>query len=210
MLDGNLQEWEEYEARLSDDSRETFATEVAQETLPGKSFEVDPCASIRSAMAPEHANLSAGAVTLLLGHMPAAFALHQYLNSTEMRQTTLASLLGKAALRSVRVNGSDISIPAYLRLVSHLCSEVAEQSESQGERPAGNADEAPYTFEIPLSRREFRVDHLPRGLQAKFANEDSPAWREAVAEAMHSTRRSWPISSSSCNTGGASNAGSAS
>jgi hypothetical protein len=81
-------------------------------------------------MSPEHASLAPNEVTLVLGHMPATLVLHQFLNAPEMRQATLASLLGKAARRSVRVNGSDIPIPTYLRLVSHLCREVAEQGET--------------------------------------------------------------------------------
>jgi hypothetical protein len=95
------------------------------------SLEVDPYAAIRPAMAQEHANLSANEITLVLGRMPATVVLHQLVNSPQMRQATLASFLGKAARRSVRVNGSDISIPAYLRLISRLSGEVAEQSEAE-------------------------------------------------------------------------------
>ena len=95
------------------------------------SFETDPYAAIRPAMAPEHANLSADEITLVLGRMPATVVLHQMVNSPQMRQATLASFLGKAARRSVRVNGRDISIPTYLRLISRLSGEVAEQSEAE-------------------------------------------------------------------------------
>jgi V8-like Glu-specific endopeptidase len=94
--------------------------------------ELDPYASIRSAMSVEHAGLPANEVTLILGRMPATLVLHQLLHSPEMRRAALASLLGKAARRSVRFNGSDVSIAAYLRMVSRLCREVAEQTEASG------------------------------------------------------------------------------
>lgn len=110
-------------------------TDVQKET---PAFEFDPYASIRSALSPEHADLTADEVTLVLGSTPANVALHQLLNSPEMRQAALASLLGNAARQSVRVGGSDVSIPVYLRMASRLCREVAEQSEaSVGGRDAG-------------------------------------------------------------------------
>ena len=92
--------------------------------------ELDPYASIRPAMSAEHAGLPANEVTLILGRMPATLVLHQLLHSPQMRRATLASLLGKAARRSVRFNGSDVSTAAYLRMVSRLCREVAEQTEA--------------------------------------------------------------------------------
>ena len=100
-----------------------------QESPVAESFEVDPYAAIRPALAPEHAGLPAEEVTLTLGHLPASLVLHQLLTSPQMRQAIVASILGSGARRSVRVNGADVSIPAYLRMVSRLCGEVAEQSE---------------------------------------------------------------------------------
>jgi hypothetical protein len=119
------------EALLGTESQESMVNEAEGKARREDSFGFDPYASIRSAMSSQHANLPANEVTMVLGRLPAALVLHQLLNSPEMQQATLASLLGKAARRSVRVNGSDISIPAYLRLVSRLCGEVAGQSEEE-------------------------------------------------------------------------------
>jgi lysozyme len=102
----------------------------SQESLVAESSEVDPYAAIRPALSREHANLPAEEVTLRLGHLPASLVLHQLLNSPQMRQATVASILGRGARRSVRLNGLDVSIPVYLRMVSRLCGEVAEQSET--------------------------------------------------------------------------------
>jgi hypothetical protein len=94
---------------------------------------IDPYATIRPALAPEHANLESQELTSILGHMPATLVLHQMVHSPQMRQATLAGFLGNAGRRSVRHNGVEISIPAYLRIISRLSREVAEQSESTGE-----------------------------------------------------------------------------
>lgn len=93
--------------------------------------EIDPYSSIRSAMAPEHANLSANELTVILGGKPAALVLHQLVHSPQMRHATLANLLGRAARRSVHFHGRDLPIPAYFRLVSRLCREVAEHAETE-------------------------------------------------------------------------------
>ncbi len=93
-------------------------------------FELDPYAALRPALSPEHANLSSNEITLLLGPLPATLVLHQLVNSRELQKAALASLLGHSGRRSVQVNGQDISIPAYLRLVSRLCREVADQTEA--------------------------------------------------------------------------------
>jgi Mannosyl-glycoprotein endo-beta-N-acetylglucosaminidase len=116
------------------------------------SFDQDPYADIRSAMDPEHANLGANEITLVFGRMPATLVLHQLVNSPEMRQATLASLLGKRARRSVRFHGSDISIPAYLRMVSRLCREVAEQSEAESEQSSALGETT------PMSEYQLAVD----------------------------------------------------
>jgi GH25 family lysozyme M1 (1,4-beta-N-acetylmuramidase) len=110
----------------------TEALEQTAELTPwrGDSFEVDPYAAIRPALAEEHASLPAEELTLVLGHVPASLVLHQLLQSPQMRHATLASILGRGARRTVRVNGADVSIPSYLRMVSRLCGEVAEQNEA--------------------------------------------------------------------------------
>jgi GH25 family lysozyme M1 (1,4-beta-N-acetylmuramidase) len=120
----------EAEAFYNADRPESLVDEGDGRGWRGESFEFDPYAAIRPAMSPEHANLPADEVTLILGHLPASVVLHQLLNSPEMQQATVASILGSGARRSVKLNGSDVSIPAYLRMVSRLCGEVAEQTET--------------------------------------------------------------------------------
>jgi hypothetical protein len=94
--------------------------------------------------------------------------LHQFLNSPQMRQAAVASLLGKSARRSVDVHGVEVPIPAYLRVVSRLCSEAAEQAEAEEQRTArGNSKQIRYgtatdteTFEYfggALEQGEFQV-----------------------------------------------------
>jgi hypothetical protein len=145
MMETEAEEYEtatetpEFETQVSP---ETFTTKFGHEQERGldeasegsfgeAELEFDPYASIRPAMAPEHANLSANELTVVLGRRPATLVLHQLVNSPQMRQATLASLLGRSARRSVRVNGLDLPIPAYLRLVSRLCREVAEHNEAE-------------------------------------------------------------------------------
>jgi hypothetical protein len=103
-------------------------------------------------MDPEHANLGANEITLVFGRMPATLVLHQLVHSPEMRQATLASLLGKRARRSVRFHGSDISIPAYLPIVSRLCREVAEHSEAESEQNSVLGET------MPMSEYQLAVD----------------------------------------------------
>lgn len=94
-----------------------------------ESFEADPYAPIRSAMSSEYAHLSAEEVSLTLGGTPARVVLHQLLSSPAAKQVALAALLGRIARRSVRIDGTDISIPGYLRIMSRLCTEVAQEYE---------------------------------------------------------------------------------
>jgi phosphatidylserine/phosphatidylglycerophosphate/cardiolipin synthase-like enzyme len=188
-----------------------FEMEMETEGLSGTDeLSLDPFGPIRSAMAPEFAGLPSNEVTLTLGRMPAAIVLHQVVNSPATRQATLAGVRGDAGRRSVRVHGSDIAIPAYLRIVSRLCEEVAEKSEAErdtgsmrAERTSGfgetRGDQA-WSFEnelsgssemeqglaIPQEESEFRLDRLPAGAKARFAKTDSAAWREAVDQAIAS------------------------
>ncbi len=176
------------------ESHESWADQAPGKARRADSFAFDPYAAIRPALSREHANLSASEITVVLGGMPAAVALQQVLNSPAIRQASLATLLGKAARRSVRVNGSDVSIPAYLRLVAQLCREAAERHEAEGEDLRtigrvglgfpGNEAEVPDHFAGPLEESEFRVDHLPPRAQAQFSKTDSAAWRDAVAAAI--------------------------
>jgi hypothetical protein len=107
------------------------ASEALSETEA--EYLIDPYAPIRPAMAPEHASLSANELTVILGGRPAALVLHQLVHSPQMRMATLAGLLGRGARRSVPFQGRNISIPAYLRLVSRLCQEAAEHAEAGSE-----------------------------------------------------------------------------
>ena len=68
-------------------------------------------------MSPEHSSLATNDVALIDGSISTTLVLHELLNSPEMRQAMVASLLGKATRRPVRLNGSDISTPAYLPLL---------------------------------------------------------------------------------------------
>ena len=176
------------------------------------SLDFDPYASIRSALSPEHANLDAGEISSVLGHVPAALALQELLDSPEMRQATFASLLGKAARRSVRVNGLEISIPVFLRAVSRLSREAAEQSEVQSPdeteragdptlsstrslafelgQPGDTESQSFETFEIPHQEGEFRIDHLSKTVREQFSKTNSAAWRDAVTKAIASGTKS--------------------
>jgi hypothetical protein len=92
-------------------------------------YEVDPYADIRHALLSEHASLPADELTFILGRRPTLVALHRILASPEPRLASLAVLLGKAGKRSVHLSGTDVPLPAYLRLLSKLCREAAEEAE---------------------------------------------------------------------------------
>jgi hypothetical protein len=181
--------------------QESLVDEVSGKSWRADSLDFDPYASIRSAMSPEHASAAPNEVTLILGRMPATFVLHQFLNSAEMRKATLASLLGKAARRSVRVNASGIPIPTYLRLVSHLCREVAEQGEREfkddtagGESPLrqqfivgegtntlNSVDPVPLIeHDRPCLPHLISTDNLPSPVQQKLN-----AFRDSMVPSYH-------------------------
>lgn len=60
-----------------------------------------------------------------------ALALHYFLKSPEVRQAMLSALQGTARQSSVRLHGVNVPVPTYLKMISHLCREVAEQFESE-------------------------------------------------------------------------------
>jgi hypothetical protein len=110
----------------------------AREAPLAESLELDPYAGIRPALSPEIAHLTADEFTSTFGRTPAVVALHWLLASSELQHAALAALLGRAGARSVRVNRSHMPIARYLRLVSRLCRETAEQTEQGfGEVPTG-------------------------------------------------------------------------
>lgn len=92
-------------------------------------YEVDPYADIRHALRPEHAELPARELAILIGRQPSLVTLHRMLSSSGPAEASLAVLLGRAGRRRVRLNGSDVPVSAYLRALSHLCREAAEESE---------------------------------------------------------------------------------
>jgi hypothetical protein len=139
---------DEWEALEELEGEAAYAPEREGLTESAESFEVDPYSAIRPALSPEHAKLPANEITLVLGHMPASLVLHQLLGSPAMRQATVASILGSGARRSVRVNGVDVSIPAYLRVISRLCREAAGEGETAlASEIAGEAGETEPKFE---------------------------------------------------------------
>jgi phosphatidylserine/phosphatidylglycerophosphate/cardiolipin synthase-like enzyme/LAS superfamily LD-carboxypeptidase LdcB len=213
-LEASSPEFEAQEQSESLSEVDCHGRTVAQENISAAhSLELDPYANIRSGMAPEHAGLEANELTVILGGRPAIVALHQMVGSPEMRQATLASLLGKSARKTVRHSGADVSIPAYLRLVSHLCRQAAEQSEtesrdetvlsedhshaseswlnssaetSESERSCDSEYEGPQTFELPQQDEEFRTDRFPQKLRDLFSKTDSAAWRPMLTQAITS------------------------
>jgi V8-like Glu-specific endopeptidase len=108
-----------------------FETTELEQTAPPSSGSYESHFPDGEALTPEQERLDENEVRVVLGRTPNALVLHQFLNSYEMRQAALASLLGNAARRTVRVHGVNIPIPAYLRVVARVCREVAEQSESE-------------------------------------------------------------------------------
>jgi hypothetical protein len=81
--------------------------------------------------AAELANLTADEIATIFGRKSSLVALHWLLASNELQRAALAALLGNAGRRSVRVLDSNLRIPTYLRLVSRLCREAAEQTEQE-------------------------------------------------------------------------------
>jgi hypothetical protein len=129
--------------------------------------ERDPYEAIRQALSPEYAHLSADELARLSGCSPALAALQQYLGGPGLSQVILALQLGKAGRSTFHVQGRELPTSSYLRLISRLCREVAEQQErvvdENREDPAIRA-----TFEWEAQR------HWPDGEQE---SEDGTAAR---------------------------------
>lgn len=102
-----------------------------EEASPEIPYEVDPYVDIRHGLRPEHASLAANELTAIVGRQATLVALHRMLASPEPQQAALAVLLGPAGRRSMHLNGSDVPIPSYLRLLSRLCREAADHSEEE-------------------------------------------------------------------------------
>ena len=142
------------EALATVGNAESVVDEADVSAWSAELFEFDPYANIRPALRPEHASLAANELTVVLGRQPALVALHLMLDSPGPRLVTLAALLGKAGKRSIRLNGSDVPIPSYLRLLSHLCREASEQMEGErvvAEIPSAEHPFVSETFELPVA-----------------------------------------------------------
>src|SRR5262249_21161443 len=125
---------------------------VSPLSLTSRSF--DPYRSIRSALPPQYANLDADDVTAVLGRMPAALVLHQFLNSPQMRQAAQASVLGNGSRTSVLVHGSGVPPRAYFHFLSRLHSVYAAPNENHAERFAESEREIPQSMETPSTGLE--------------------------------------------------------
>jgi hypothetical protein len=133
-LDKEMQEFEtelQKDALYGSEDRESLVDEAGRNGWRAESLEFDPYADIRSALRPEHASLAADELTVIVGLQPTLIALHRMLASPEPQQAALALLLGGAGRRSAQLHGSDVPIPSYLRLLSRLCREAAEQTEAE-------------------------------------------------------------------------------
>ena len=98
----------------------------------------------------EPENLTSDEIIAVLGHRPAAAVLHWLLGAREPQQSTLAALLGRSHRRMVRLRGAEIPLGTYLRLLSRLCREAAEQTETEGpfDHEAGwQTESAPFSDE---------------------------------------------------------------
>ena len=124
--------WEFSTPFLRSESTETGETEATAPEVAALPDAADAAGSTarRSAFSPEPSRLTTDEVAIIFGRAPAVAALHWLLSSPELHQATLAALLGGAERRSIRIHGSDMPVPYYLRLVSRLFHEAAEQSEA--------------------------------------------------------------------------------
>lgn len=131
LLDRESEAEMETEQAMETEVQEMTAGETERPEWSTETSEFDLYAEIRPAMAPQHARLSADEITVNLGRLPAAIVLHQHLNSEQLRQAARANLLGNAGRRYVRVNGSVLRVPVYLRMLGRLCREVADHAEAE-------------------------------------------------------------------------------
>lgn len=86
---------------------------------------------LENALPAEHANMAAEEITTMFGREPATVALGSLLASAQPREAALAALLGRAGRRVIQVNGRDLPVPAYLRMLSRLCAQAAEHEEQE-------------------------------------------------------------------------------
>ncbi len=185
-------EWEESvalgEADVPSVVPEAFESEqhATEEAFEGQEWqsgaaEAGPSGGIQLAYSPEPSHLTAGEITTIFGPVPAVAALHWLLSSPNLHQATLATLQGGAARRSVRIHGSDMPVPHYLRFLSRLFREAAEQSEAQvADETAWRAEtEAAPEPDLPL-RYQRRA-----GGEAEAGSRTSPAYVRWIQQALN-------------------------
>ena len=151
--------------------------EAPPQSLPEAPYEVDPYAEIRSALRPDHAVLGADELTVTFGRQPALVTLHRMLASPGPQQASLAVLLGRAGRPSLRLNGSDVPLPSYLRVLSRLCREAAEQSEQDlGYAPAGRVGRGQpgpmLEWDTPQQPKPPTVDPFPAAFSNPLTHDD--------------------------------------
>jgi outer membrane protein OmpA-like peptidoglycan-associated protein len=135
---------------------------LTDSSLDGRAFEAEPYPA---------AHLEAQEIPQVLQGVPASFALHQLVNSPEMQQVSLASLLGKGARQTVRVDGADMSVPSYLRLVSRLSWEVAEQSEAETPDSPGDTCITPVAVIAGYSEYSQQLNAAQQATLTRLAQE---------------------------------------
>jgi V8-like Glu-specific endopeptidase len=123
----------------------------------------------------EPESLTSDEIIAVLGNKPATAVLHWLLGAREPQQSTLAALLSRSHRRMVRLRGAEIPLGAYLRLLSRLCREAAEQTEaSQGAFDHEAESETGWqTASAPFSEEEARAKDAKGAVSNTF---DVP-WR---------------------------------
>jgi hypothetical protein len=155
-------ELESFESPEDHDGR-MIAREAAREELP----EADSAA--------EFENLATDEIATLFGRKSSVAALHWLLASNELQQAVLAALLGKGRRRSVSVLGSNLPTPSYLRLVSRLCREAAEQTEQEAAQTEQEAaDEVATDRTAP--ELQYQVPAQPPGPVVAPRSAPIPGW----------------------------------
>ncbi len=96
---------------------------------------------VQPAFSGKPSRLTADEITLMLGRMPPTAALTWLLASPQSWQATAAALLCEpGARRSISIHGTPMAFPSYVRLLSRLCREAAEQAEAEvRDETAGSA-----------------------------------------------------------------------
>src|ERR1051326_7500062 len=90
------------------------------------------------------------------------------LNSPEMQRVAMATVRGHSGQRMIHFNGVRMTIPAYLRLVSHLSRQVAEQTEAEAEN--SSAPSKPRgVLKYPVQSRSMYFTFFQAALQGLAA-----------------------------------------